>query len=116
MMVAGTVVLIPFALPDLRSQDWTTVPVDAWLGLAYAAILSVSVTNILYFTAIHRLGASRAALFTYLEPFLGALLAVLLLGESISPIQLLGGAVVLASVGIGRGRGPREVAIAEPGM
>ncbi|MFI5262653.1 MAG: DMT family transporter [Candidatus Limnocylindrales bacterium] len=116
MMVVGTLILVPFAIPDLVAQDWAAVPANAWLALLYAAILSVSVTNILYFTAIHRIGASRAALFTYLEPFLGALLAVVLLGESIGLLQLLGGAVVLGSVAVGRGHGRGSDLIAEPGI
>ena len=69
------------------------MPTGAWLGLLYAAILSVTVTNILYFTAIHRIGASRAALFTYMEPFLGVLFAVILLGDAVTLLQLAGGAV-----------------------
>lgn len=114
MMVVGTLILLPFAIPDLTTQDWTTVPGDAWLALVYAAILSVSLTNILYFTAIHRIGAARAALFTYLEPFLGALFAVVLLSESVSLVQVVGGGIVLGSIAIGRRSGP-EI-IAEPGI
>ena len=72
-------------------------------------------TNILYFTAIHRIGASRAALFTYLEPFLGVLIAVILLRDTVTVLQLVGGAVVLGSVAIGRGR-PGQPVIAEPGI
>lgn len=115
MMVVGTLVLVPFSIPSLATQDWLAVPVNAWLALVYAAILSVSVTNILYFTAIHRIGASRAALFTYLEPFLGVLFAVVLLGDSVTALQLVGGVVVLGSVVIGRGRAGQPV-IAEPGI
>lgn len=115
MMVVGTLVLVPFSIPSLATQDWSAVPVNAWLALVYAAILSVSVTNILYFTAIHRIGASRAALFTYLEPFLGVLFAVVLLGDSVTALQLVGGVVVLGSVAIGRGRAGQPV-IAEPGI
>jgi len=115
MMVAGTLVLVPFSLPSVATQDWSAVPPGAWLALVYAAILSVSVTNILYFTAIHRIGASRAALFTYLEPFLGVLFAVILLGDSVTVVQLVGGVVVVGSVAVGRGRGGQPV-IAEPGI
>ncbi len=113
MMVVGTIALVPFALPQLASQDWGAVPGDAWLALAYAAILSVSLTNILYFTAIHRVGASRAALYTYLEPFLGVLFAVLLLADRVTLPQLVGGAIIVAAVALGR---PRRLAVAEPGM
>ncbi len=113
MMVVGTLALVPFALPQLAGQDWGAVPGDAWLALAYAAILSVSLTNILYFTAIHRVGASRAALYTYLEPFLGVLFAVLLLADRVTLPQLVGGGIIVAAVALGR---PRRLAVAEPGM
>lgn len=115
VMVVGTLVLVPFSVPSVLTQDWSAVPPDAWVGLLYAAILSVTVTNILYFTAIHRIGASRAALYTYMEPFLGVLIAVILLGDSVTALQLVGGVVVLGSVAIGRGRDGQPV-IAEPGI
>ncbi|HXX60553.1 MAG TPA: DMT family transporter [Candidatus Sulfotelmatobacter sp.] len=115
VMVVGTLVLVPFSAPSVLAQDWSAVPPDAWVGLLYAAILSVTVTNILYFTAIHRIGASRAALFAYLEPFLGVLIAVILLRDTVSVLQLAGGAVVLASVAVGR-RGAGQPVIAEPGL
>ena len=113
MMVVGTVALVPFALPELASTDWKSVPTQAWLGLLYAALFSVSLTNILYFTAIGRVGASRAALYTYLEPFLGVMFATLLLGERVTPFQLLGGVVVVAAILVAR---PRRWTIAEPGI
>jgi len=115
VMVVGTLLLVPMSLPSIASQDWSAVPRDAWLGLLYAALLSVSLTNILYFTAIHRIGPSRAALFTYLEPFLGVLIAIVLLGDAVTALQLAGGAVVLGSVVVGR-RGDGAPVIAEPGI
>lgn len=113
MMVAGTVALVPFALPDLLATSWAAVPGQAWLGLLYAALLSVSLTNILWFTAIGRVGASRAAIYTYLEPFLGVMFATLLIGERATGLQLLGGVVVIAAIVVAR---PRREAIAEPGI
>ena len=85
----------------------------ARIGLsAVRPVLNVSVTNILRFTAIHRVGASRTALYTYLEPFLGALFAVLMLGDRVTLLQFAGGAIVVTAVAFGR---PRQLAVAEPG-
>jgi drug/metabolite transporter (DMT)-like permease len=113
MMVAGTVALVPFALPELVATHWATIPGEAWLGLLYAALLSVSLTNILYFTAIGRVGASRAALYTYLEPFLGVMFATVLIGERVTLLQLAGGLVIVAAIVVAR---PRRQTIAEPGI
>jgi drug/metabolite transporter (DMT)-like permease len=49
--------------------------------LACAVILTGVVSSLLYCTGIERVGPSRAALFGYLQSFLGVLFAVGLLGE-----------------------------------
>lgn len=47
---------------------------------------------------VRALGASRASILGTLEPVLSVLLAYLLLGERMLPLQLLGGALILASI------------------
>ena len=102
MMLAGTAMLVPFAVPSLATQDFGRVPLPAWGALAYSTIFAVALTNILYFTGIHRVGAARAAVFMYLESFLGVLFAALLLGERVTVVQLAGGLVVTGGVVVGR--------------
>lgn len=103
-MLAGSLLLLPFALPSLASQDFGRVSVAGWASLTYSVIFTGIVTNLLYFTAIGRVGPSRAAIFGYLQSLLGVLLAVALLGESVLPIQLVGGLVVIGSVVLSRRR------------
>ena len=50
------------------------------------------------FGAIHNVGASRAAMYFNLEPVITLSIAVLLLGERLSPLQFLGGAMVIAAL------------------
>jgi drug/metabolite transporter (DMT)-like permease len=103
-MLAGSLLLLPVALPSLVGQDYGRVTLAGWGSLAYAVVLTGVVTNLLYFTAIERVGPSRAALFGYLQSFLGVLFAVALLGERIAPLQLVGGLVVIGSVVMSRSR------------
>lgn len=113
VMSVGTVGLVLVGLPSLAVQRWEGIGGEPWLALLYATFFSVVLTNLLYFTAIHRVGAARAALFIYLEPFLGVLFAVVLLGETVTAVQLLGGVVVIGAILLGRTRRPP---IAEPGV
>ena len=113
MMTVGTAALVPLAVPQLLAQDWSRVTPLGIGSLLYATFFSVVLTNVLYFTAVHRVGAARASLYTYLEPFLGVLFAVWLLAERVTPVQLAGGIVVVGSVVLAR---PRQAAIAEPGV
>ena len=50
------------------------------------------------FGAIRHVGASRSAMFFNLEPVVTLAIAMLLLGERLSPIQLLGGTMVIAAL------------------
>jgi drug/metabolite transporter (DMT)-like permease len=68
-----------------------------WLGFAYAVVGPLFLTNILWFTAIDRVGPSRAALFANLQPFFAVLFALVLLGEHLNRWEIIGG------VGIGAG-------------
>ena len=103
-MVAGSLLLLPLAVPALLSQDYGRVTLSGWGSLGYAVALTGVLTNLLYFTAIGRVGPSRAAMFGYLQSFLGVLFAVALLGERVTALQLAGGLVVIGSVIMSRSR------------
>lgn len=101
-MLAGAAMLLPFSLPSVAGQDFTAVSAAGWGALVYAAVFSGMLTNILYFTGIDRVGPSRAAVYQYLQSFLGVLFAVVLLSEHVTVLQLIGGLIVIGSVALSR--------------
>ncbi|MGO9204639.1 MAG: DMT family transporter [Candidatus Limnocylindrales bacterium] len=101
-MLIGTAILLPFAVPGLLAQDYARVTPAGWGSLGYAVLFSGIAANLLYFTAIGRVGPSRAALYQYLQSFLAVLFAVILLGEHITLVQVLGGIVVVGGIVFGR--------------
>jgi drug/metabolite transporter (DMT)-like permease len=103
MLLAG-LFLAPGGVAGALATPLATIPAAGWLALTYSMIGAVLITNALYFTAIHRLGAAHANLFLYLEAFLGVLFAVIFLGEPVTFLQLIGGIVVVASVAVGTSR------------
>lgn len=100
--VVGTVPLLFTSAPALVAQSWGSLHLTAWLALMYGAIVAGVVANLAWFTAIRVTGASRAALFTSLQPMLGVIGAVLLLSEAVTAYQLLGGALITAGIGMAR--------------
>jgi drug/metabolite transporter (DMT)-like permease len=111
--VVGIAALVPLAAtsaPQLATEDWDTITLLAWGALAYSLLLSFVVTNVLWFTAIDRVGANRASLYANLQPFLGAGFAVLVLSETMTALQIVGGAVIAAGILIARvRRAPVEI-------
>jgi drug/metabolite transporter (DMT)-like permease len=94
--------LVLVAAPQLAEQDFADLGWLVWLGLAYAVVGPLSLTNVLWFTAIKRVGPSRAALFANLQPFMAAVFAVLLLSESLSVVQIVGGVAIALGIVLAR--------------
>jgi drug/metabolite transporter (DMT)-like permease len=86
-------------------QDWS-VPWEIWSLLVLATLGPLVLTNVLWFRSIHRIGANRATLAANLQPFVAALLAVVLLSESITALQILGGALIALGLVAVRRRAP----------
>jgi drug/metabolite transporter (DMT)-like permease len=82
-----------------------------WIGFAFAVIGPLVITNLLWFTAIARVGPSRASLFANLQPFLAAVIALLLLNEPITATQIFGG----LAIGAGIALAPRQPGPEPPG-
>jgi drug/metabolite transporter (DMT)-like permease len=73
-----------------------------WTALVFAVVGPLVLTNVLWFTAIDRVGPSRAALFANLQFFLAAVFGVILLSETIAPLQVVGGAAIAAAILLSR--------------
>ena len=100
----GTLLLAPVAL--LESPKWRPVSLASALGVAYLGVGCSAVTYLLYNYALKTLAASQVTAFLNLVPVVGAGAAVLLLGEQLQPVQLLGGAVILAGVALSTAAAP----------
>ena len=69
-----------------------------WLFMVVFAIISVLVPFSLYFAGLRHLDPTRAIIVSCLEPVFSIILAVLVLGETLSRIQILGVVLVLAAI------------------
>jgi drug/metabolite transporter (DMT)-like permease len=82
---------------QLGSQDWH-LGAHVWLLVIGATLGPLILTNILWFHSLDRIGPARATLATNLQPFLAALFAVALLSESLSLVQVIGGALIAGGI------------------
>jgi len=68
-----------------------------WLALAASGILCTASTTLLWNWGMHRVPASRAGVFLNLEPAMGSLLGVQILGDRLGPLAWVGGGLILAA-------------------
>jgi drug/metabolite transporter (DMT)-like permease len=69
-----------------------------WVGFGYAVIGPLFLTNILWFTAIDRVGPSRASLFANMQPFFAVLFALVILGEHLNRWEIVGAVAIGAGI------------------
>jgi drug/metabolite transporter (DMT)-like permease len=95
----------------LIGGGWTLGDVDygavnglAWAAIAYSTVGGLLIANVIWFRAIRRVGPSRSSFYLNIQPFGAAVLAVILLGEHISVVQILGGALIGLGILLSRRR------------
>ena len=70
-------------------------------------------TNVLWFRSVSVVGPSRATLFANIQPFVAAVFAVLILSETMTAVQVVGGVAIGAGILLARRRAQPVLAPAE---
>jgi drug/metabolite transporter (DMT)-like permease len=90
--------MLIFAALSLAAHDWhwpQTAP-------GWAAFLSIGVTTtaaiLTIYVSTQRIGPFRTALCMNLEPFMTAVLGAIVLGDRLTPFQILGGAIMIVAL------------------
>jgi drug/metabolite transporter (DMT)-like permease len=74
------------------------IPSAAWPGILGVGVIAGFVAVQFFYAGAQRVGAAQASLISTVEPLWTIVAAGILLGEQLAPIQLLGGALILAGV------------------
>lgn len=99
-LTAGGLILLPLALimePVLPPLTATNLAGLIWLGLIGAAV-----SYVLWFRGVARLEPGAVSMLGMMSPVTAVILGWVWLGQSLSPVQLLGATVVLGSVWVGQ--------------
>lgn len=81
----------------------SNVPVDALFATVWLGIIAGGVASVFLGVSLRRLPASESSAYLMLNPLTGAVLAVPILGDVLSGIQLVGAALVLGGIGLATG-------------
>lgn len=91
---AAILILIPYvfcsggsSLPSLNAVGWVC--------LLIVGLLHTGVTYCMYFSALKELTGQEAAILSYIDPLVAVLASVLVLGEQMTFLQLIGGSMIL---------------------
>ena len=92
--LAAIVILLPYVL---LSGGFTLGALDGlgWVNLLIVGGVHTCLAYCLYFPSLRELPGQETAILSYIDPLLACVLSVALLGENMTPVQLLGGALIL---------------------
>ena len=112
-VVMGPQWLAPLTHRRVDPLPFAHVSLTAWTALAVSGLLCTATTTFLWNWGIHHVPASRAGVFLNIEPALGSLLGVELLGERLGPYAWLGGALIIGAALVLTTRGHEPEVILE---
>ena len=90
----GSAMLVVTALPTLDTL--AGLPAGSYALLLMLAVVHTTLAFALYTFGIRHLGAGRAAIIATIEPVVAGILGVILLGEEMTALKVLGALLVLA--------------------
>jgi drug/metabolite transporter (DMT)-like permease len=81
----------------MRGMTYPTTS-TGWIAIIAIALISTVLAFFTFFAGLKRIGPTSASTLSTFEPIVAVVLAAIVLGETISPFQILGGVLILAAV------------------
>src|SRR3989344_149164 len=99
-MALGSFTFLPLALLEfVKSPNWINqVTLSGFMGILYGIFFASLFAYWAWQKGLSLLPASQAAFFFYLDPISGTILAIILLGEKLTPQLAAGGLLIAAGV------------------
>jgi drug/metabolite transporter (DMT)-like permease len=89
---------VPFAALALARGPAIPASAAGWSAVLAIALVSTVAAITWFFAGLKRIGPTRASTLSTVEPAVTVALAAIFLGERIAPMQMAGGALILAAV------------------
>ena len=96
--VFGSIFMLPASGIEIWMQGVAMPTTSDLIGLVYLGAFASALAFVLWGYGLRHLEAGQASAFANLNPLVGVVFAALLLGESITLLQVAGGALILSGV------------------
>ena len=92
--VAAVIVLLPYVCVT-NGIHLDKLSAIGWVYLLIVGLVHTGLTYCLYFPSLKEVSGQKAAILSYIDPFVAVLLSVVVLGETMTMTQALGGLLIL---------------------
>jgi len=98
VFIFASIVCVPLGAVSLSSIDLSSVGANTWLIALYIGVGATAAPYLLNAWALSKVNPSTVAVFVYLQPLIGFALAVIFLGELLTPIFIAAALLIFAGV------------------
>ncbi len=96
-LACGTAMLVPWVLLTHGLPPVAHVSPRAWAALAGSGVLCTAATTLLWNWGMTQVPASQAGVLLNIEPLMGSVLGVLVMGDRLGPLAWVGGGMILVA-------------------
>jgi len=100
LSVSALIISFPFTAYEYMTSTANWPDTKGWGVVLYAALFPSIVAQLLWVIGLGKIGSNRGGLFINLVPIFGALLAVLILGETFQTYHAIGMVLVLGGIAL----------------
>jgi drug/metabolite transporter (DMT)-like permease len=97
-IVGSLVFWLPVAGWEIFTTGWHPIGPVAWISICWMALMSTVLAYLAWFQGLAKVNGSAAASTLFIQPLLGTLLAIVLLGEQLTLTTVIGGVLIIVSV------------------
>jgi drug/metabolite transporter (DMT)-like permease len=98
LFLFGFVLSLPVTYKEFNAVTWSALPFSAIWRFAFVVVGTTFLTYLFNVYALKRLKASTIGVFTYLQPLIGILYAIIVGADNLSVTKVAGAVVVLLGV------------------
>ncbi|MCC6451918.1 MAG: DMT family transporter [Acidobacteria bacterium] len=98
VFVFSSIVSVPLGAVSLSAVDLTQIPTSVWMLVAYIGVGATAAPYLLNAYAVTRVRPSTVAIFIYLQPIIGVILAVIFLREQMGLSFIVASLLVFAGL------------------
>ena len=92
--LSAIIVLLPYVV-FTSGFGFPALSASGWINLLIVGLIHTGITYCLYFSALKELPGQEAAILSYMDPLVAVIVSLVVLGESISILQIFGGLLIL---------------------
>ncbi|MGQ9618311.1 MAG: DMT family transporter, partial [Candidatus Aminicenantia bacterium] len=101
-MTIGSLLFFPFSIIELKNLPFQSISLQAWVWLIYSGAFALSLSLVIWFISVKKVGNSQTAIYSNLQPVFAVIFAHFILSESITSNLVTGFLIIFLGIYLAR--------------